>query len=580
MKINKDVALSVLLMAGINISHAAELTAPESQAQRNIDQLQRGEEKKFIESEIQRERKVQEGEGNSQNVTDDKGVISTHLFTIDEIVVTGDERYEFSPERNAIIEPWLHTKMGQAEVLSLVKDLTNFYVSKGYVTTQVTITPGSLRTKKLVLKVLWGKLLGFSHNNEEPGWRENMRLFSAMPFSAGKIVNISDIDQALDNLLRVSSKDKMDIVPTEITGFSRINHQSQWIFPLSFHAGVNNSGYRDSGWYQKYLSASLKNILGMNDTFNYYFARNDLDAKTDSQSSKSFSFNFPLGYWLFDTNYYHSEYMKVIGGNFGGYMSEGNSQRLSLKTSRTILRNATGKTSAYLKVEKKKNENAIFGFPIAVSSKDYTSINAGLNWVGSLLGGWSYMDMSMTAGVPWFNSSWTNDPDLRGFDINYKKYNGTLTWNRRLASTESGRFAVEYELNSGFQFSNDSLVSDVKYNIGDEYTVRGYKESSVAAERAVYLSSTMKFPVQIQFARVYQISPFAGFDMGMAQKNCPGGVNVCDRDYMSGAAAGIKMSGKDFSSSFTTGWPVKKPTSLKETRVDNYTLYFNVDVGF
>lgn len=576
----KDVIIPVMLFTALEAAYATESPLLINDAQRNIEQLQRESQQRMIESEIQREMSIQQGESNVGQLSTNESQPSTFFFKIEEIIVEDDDKYEFSPQRNAIINRYLHTKMGEREIVTLVKELTNFYISNGYVTTMVTVVPGSLLSEKLVLKVLWGNISGFLHNGEDSGWREKIRMFSAMPFSSGKRLNISDIDQGLDNLLRGSGSDKLEIVATDESGYSLINHKSSWTLPLSLQIGVNNSGYRDSGWYQYFLNASLKNISALNDVLTYYYSKNDLDAKSDSQSSKSYSYSFPLGYWVFDSSYYQSEYKKIIGGKYGGYVSEGQSDRLSLKTSRTLFRNANGKTSGYIKVEKKNSENFIFGFPIAVSSKDYTSITSGLNWVGELLGGWGYVDINMTAGIPWFNSTWKNDPDLQGFDIDYKKYNGMLTWNRSLLTSANRLFSIDYELNTGFQFTNDRLVSDAKYSLGDEYTIRGYKENGISAERAAYLSNTIKLPVKINYARIYQFSPFAGFDIGLARRNCPLSTVTCERDYMSGVATGVKASGADFSSSFTAGWPVKRPASLKGQSGDQYSLYFNFNVGF
>lgn len=527
-----------------------------------------------------REQRIQQDNTARDALLNPSDKESRHQFKIKEILIEDDDKYEFSSERNAIIDTYLNTDMGEQEILNLVRELTNFYISRGYVTTQVTIVPGSLRSEKLILKVLWGSISGFLHNGEEPGWREKTRLFSAMPFATGRRLTISDIDQGLDNLLRVSPGDNLQIMPTETSGYSLINHQGESIFPLSLHAGINNSGSRAAGWHQYYLNTSLRNILGLNDTIGYYYSYNDLNADTDNQSARSISMSIPLGYWSFDTSYYKSKYNKVIGGNFGGYGSDGKSERLSLKVSRTLYRNANGKFTGYVKAEKRSNENNIFGFPIAISSKDFSSLNTGMTWVGGMAGGWAYFDLSMTAGVPWFNSAWKEDRDLAGFDLDYKKYNGMLSWSKRLASSQSGRLSVDYEINSGFQYSNDVLVSDARYNIGDEFTIRGFKDDVVSAERAMWVSNTIKLPLIIQYARVNQIAPFTGFDIGMARRNCPGAANNCERDYMSGAAVGFKMNGKDFSGALTSAWPVKKPASLSNRKVDNQTIYFNLDVGF
>lgn len=574
------IALLIFLGCSIGYSYAADSDYGLNEAQRNLDRIDKEKQQNFIRQEKQREKQLQQGEAAQKDTASEEARPSKYRFTIKEIVIENDEKFEFSAARNEIVSRYENTIMGEQEVLQLIKELTDFYISRGYATTQVTIIPGSLRSEKLELRVLWGKISGFLHNGEKPGWREKARMFSAMPFAKENVLNMSDIDQGLDNILRVSSSDRLLIEPDDKYGYSRINHIDNKFFPFSVYLGMNNSGYRNTGWYQYSINTSLKNVLGLNDTISYYYSYNDLYAEDDNQAAKSFSFNLPLGYWLFETSYYKSSYKKTIGGMYGGYVSDGQSERLSFKTSRTVYRNATGKYSAWLKTEKRINENNIMGFPIAVSSKNYSSIAGGLTWVGSLYGGWGYADFSMTAGLPWFGAAWKEDRDLNGFDLDYKKYNGTLSWNRRLATSSGGKTGLDYELNSGFQFTHDRLVSDASYNLGDEFTVRGYKENSVAAERALWLSNTLKVPVQINYARINTLSPFVGFDIGMARRNCAAVANTCMHDYMSGAATGIKLNGKDFSGSFSGGWPVTKPASLKNSEIDNFTLYFSLNAGF
>lgn len=559
---------------------AAESLPVISDAQRSLDRLQKNEQKEFIEQEKQREKNYQANEAARKIEETEKFISTGHRFKINKIIIQDDKRYADSPQRYAIIARYLDTLMGEAEILNLTRDLTNFYISKGYVTSQVTIVPGSLSEGTLTLKVLWGKIDSFLYNNEKPSWRNKMRQFSAMPFSTDKRLAMIDIDQALDNLLSVAPDDKLSIQSAERDGYSYLNHHSKGVFPLSVYLGLNNSGYRDAGWYQYSVNTSLKNIIGLNDTLSYYYAYNDLKAKSDSQSVKSFSLNFPLGYWKFDTSFYQSQYKKVVGGQYGGYASDGKSKRLSFKTSRMLFRNAAGKTSAYVKVEKRSNRNFISDYPIAISSKDYTHFTSGVSWVGGIADGWGYLDISMTAGIPWFSAAWKEDEDLTGFDLDYKKYNGSLSWSKRMFNFFNGRVGLDYDFNGGFQFSNDVMVSEAKSSIGDEYTVRGYKESSVTAERTAWIANTVKLPIVINYAGLYSVTPFVGFDMGMARSNCPPSVKTCTHDYMSGAATGIKLAAKNISTAFTAGWPVKKPASLQNSHIDNYTIHFSANIGF
>ncbi|MCZ4058968.1 POTRA domain-containing protein [Pantoea sp. LMR881] len=554
----------------------------QSQSQREVELLEREREKNNISRELKREKEFQEKqqETGSAIFLEELGKNSELKFHITKIIVDNDKKYEFSPKRTTIINKYINTNMGKNEILKLLVELNNFYIAKGYTTTQVTIIPGNLKNGTLHFSVLWGKLNAFSVNGDTPSWRNKQRLFSAMPFSTEKPINIQDVDQALDNLLRVSPKDGLKITPTVKDGYSNIDLITQGFFPLSLSLGLNNSGTHDSGWDQYTLNIMGKNLFGFNDTISFFQAWNDLDASRDRQKSKNLSYSMPLGYWLFDINHYESYYKRKIKGNFGSYSSDGNSKRTSLKISRLIYRNATGKFSGYVKTERRENLNKIENTVINVSSKKYAQFNSGLNYTGQIYDGWLYIDGNVTFGIPWFSAAWKDDPDLAGFDLNYKKYNGTLNWFKDIYTTKNGRFAINYAISSGFQFSPDILVSDARYSLGDEYTIRGYKDDNVMAENASYISQTLSFPVNIYKYSLRSISPFVGFDMGFAKRNCAVNSNQCKRDYMSGSAIGVNFYSQFVTASLTAGWPVTKPKSLKNNNIDHYNLYFRAGINF
>ncbi|WP_265101145.1 POTRA domain-containing protein, partial [Yersinia proxima] len=85
----------------------------------------------------------------------------------------------------------------------------------------------------LTLQVLWGKIASFSVEGETPSFSDKTRLFSAMPFSQGKKLNISDIDQGLDNLLRVSKTARLEIIPSEESSYSVLDLKNSDYFPIS-----------------------------------------------------------------------------------------------------------------------------------------------------------------------------------------------------------------------------------------------------------------------------------------------------------------------------------------------------------
>ncbi|MFQ6292669.1 ShlB/FhaC/HecB family hemolysin secretion/activation protein [Yersinia enterocolitica] len=554
--------------------------ASSSEASRELDRLERSRTRNFISEEKAREREIisQNQISYNENKKQNDSLQSGFKFKIHHINIEGDDLYNNSSQRVNIVNRFLNTEMGQHEIMELVKDLTNFYTGKGYVTTLVTIRPGNLREGVLTLQVLWGKVSNFSVEGNTPTLFQKTRLFSAIPFAEGKKLNISDVDQGLDNLLRVSKTARLEIIPSDETSYSILDLKNSDYFPISLSLGVNNSGRKNDGWHQYNSTLTVNNFIGFNDSLSFYYAHNDLHAETDKQNSWSINHSLPIGYWLLDTSLYRSKYFKVIGGYFGGYDSEGTSQRASAKLSRVFFRDAVGRFSGYAKIEGRDNTNKIEDIKIGVSSKKYSSLTLGVNQVGTLFDGGLFWDLSTTKAVPWFDAAWKNDPDLTGFDINYTKYNGLISWSKNLM--QIGRVGFFYELNSGFQFTKDILVSDFKQTVGDEYSVRGYKEDYISGHSGGYLSNTLQMPIAINKFGVWQISPFAGYDLGFVKNNCIDNLDICPAEYITGAAIGVKASGSYFSTSLTLGYPLTKPSTLTDSNIDSKTLSYRFDLRF
>ena len=520
---------------------------------------------------------------NNKNIVDEDllsnpAVANGRKFFIKEILIDNDDKYANSKQRNAIIKKFENKELGKSDILELVKELTDFYIGKGYSTTLLTIKEGNLRTQKITLKVLWGKINKALVEDKDPTLSQKMRIYDAFPFHKNEVLNVSDIDQALDNLLRISYGTKIKIIPDDEEGYSNLNFSGMEYDILNLGLKLNNSGRKESGWNQYSGTMGLNNFIGFNDILSFYYGYNDLKQKSDSQKSWSLSYSIPVGYWSFDTSYYRSEYKKIIGGNFGGYNSDGNSERYSNRINRVLFRNNNHKLSAYTSIDVKNNLNRIHELVIDVSSKRYSNITFGINDVTTIWGGGTYWDLSLTKGTPWFGSAWVNDPDLLGFDIDFHKINGLLSWSKKIHQFDI--FSVNYDLTASFQYSKDVLVSDQNISIGDEYSVRGFKEDSISGNKGGYISNTVKFPVYINKFSGVSIVPFVGYDVGYVKNNCSKYVNSCEGEFISGGSVGLKLNQKYLSSSLSAGWPITKPKSLRNRDVDNIAIYYRVGLNF
>lgn len=546
---------------------AQAVVSPARDMRQDLDRLQHQQQQGHIQQEIEREREIQEQnraaapEAAASAPASEKGM----KFPISDIVLLGDD--DPGPEVETILAGFRGTQMGSAEIMQVVRALTNHYISKGFVTTVVTVRPGKLTDGKLELEVKWGTIRGVTIDGKAPeGVRDHLRLFSALPFAEGDVLRMDDIDQAVDNLMKAGGSDKIRIIAADDLGGSRLDVVTSAPRTFALSAGINNSGQQQEGWNQYSGSLGVNNLLGLNDTLSTYYAQQDYKDPDNLQQIASINYSVPIGKWGIDASWYGSRYEKNIGGDFGRYLSEGSSQRYNLRASRMLNRDASGKTSAYVKVGVRDNENSIAGRELEVSTKIYSELTGGMTHVGTLGGGWLYGDLSLTAGVPWFGAAWRNDPDLAAFDTDYIKLNGMLTWSRpfKVAGVD-----FQYELGSGFQYSENSMVTDAQLSLGDEYTVRGFKDIAFYGDSGAWMSNTLRLPLRTAMLGGMELAPFVGYDMGFVNANRPGQAP----DYLIGAAVGLRFSGKYFSSSLTYGWPLMAPDQPQPlSKAINYRL--------
>lgn len=99
----------------------------------------------------------------------------------------------------------------------LMKQVQNEIIGKGYVTTRVVVEEQDLRSGKLMLTVIKGKVRNtiVVDNGNIPRFTP-LHAFTGLTFASGDILNIRDIEQSLENLKRVPTVEaNIEILPSE-----------------------------------------------------------------------------------------------------------------------------------------------------------------------------------------------------------------------------------------------------------------------------------------------------------------------------------------------------------------------------
>ncbi len=117
----------------------------------------------------------------------------------------------------------------------------------------------------------------------------------------------------------------------------------------------------------------------------------------------------------------------------------------------------------------------------------------------------------------------------------------------------------------GASYSNEPLLYADKFLIGDEYTVRGFKESSAALDYGAYSNNTiyLQFLNAPKYLRV--LEPFVGLDMGYGRDYL-----LPNKDFLAGIAFGFRYNLNHLSLNLTASKALHKSSNMPSETIPIY----------
>lgn len=351
----------------------------------------------------------------------------------------------------------------------LVKALAQEILSRGYITTRVLLPEQDLSSGTLKLALVPGVIrqLKFADANTRGTWK------SAFPTRPGKLLELRDLEQGLEQMKRVRSQDAaMQIAPTGEPGESDVVITVRPVKPWTVVASVHNSGARATGRLQGGLTLGIDNPLGLNDIFNIGTSR-DLqigDKRFGSHGWNGF-YSVPWGYWTGTVSAYTSSYYQQIAGVNQTLVSSGNSQAVDFKLHRVIRRSQSDVLGLQFRLTRRFGKIFIEDTEISGHERNNNVIEIGLtdrHYFGN-----AQFDgtLAYRQGVAGLGAS-ADTPAHFGGAI-YRFRMAVLDTNLSVPF-EIANQSLRYTTTFHGQFTNDILFYTDDLAIGSRYTVRGF----------------------------------------------------------------------------------------------------------
>ncbi|WP_167686177.1 ShlB/FhaC/HecB family hemolysin secretion/activation protein [Rahnella sp. CJA17(1/100)] len=216
-------------------------------------------------------------------------------FDIHDITLSGADHMPARIQQK-LTQPYLQQCLGIGQINALVKQVSDWYIGQGYITSRAFLTEQDLSSGALSLTVMEGKLEAIKMENQR-----GAMLAMAFPWLTGKILNLRDIEQGMEQINRLRKTPvQIEIQPGSQPGYSIVNLTSKPEFPLQASAGFDNSGQKSTGTGQVSGSLTGNNLLGLADQWFVSASRSSDGASDHDAKSVQAGVNLPYGYSVSD----------------------------------------------------------------------------------------------------------------------------------------------------------------------------------------------------------------------------------------------------------------------------------------
>lgn len=455
-----------------------------------------------------------------------------------------------------LVAPYINQCLSLDRINQLVRAISEWYVQRGYITSRAFLTEQNLSHGTLNITVLEGKLEAI-HLQGASARQLNM----AFPTRAGRILNLRDIEQGMEQINRLRTTPvQIEIIPSSQPGYSIVNLTSTPEFPLTLGLNMDNSGQRSTGIGQ--LSGSLvgNDLLGVADR--WFVSGGRSSAFSDWRDAQNFQagVSVPYGYGLLDYSYSWSNYHSRFNANSFDWYSNGDNISNRLSGSWVLFRNGQIKTGLQLGLNHYVSHNWLNETLLESSSRKLTSLQIGFNHTQKIAGGVATLNPMLSRGMPWFDAESDKGKSDDFPKAEFRKWSVSSSFQRPVTQKM-------WWLSSFYaQWSPDRLYGSERLTIGGENSVRGYKEQYLSGDVGGYLRNELNYSL-FTLPAIGEVSTTLALDGGWLQSDKQ------DRyaaGTLWGSSLGLGTRNAHVSTQLSLGIPVSYPNYLAPDRLSVY----------
>ncbi|KAB8315789.1 ShlB/FhaC/HecB family hemolysin secretion/activation protein [Tolypothrix campylonemoides VB511288] len=417
---------------------------------------------------------------------------------VEKFEITGSS--VFSREDFAkITAPYTKRPITLAELYQVRTEISNLYVSKGYITSGAFIPPQKLQGGIVQIQVVEGTLEDIKVSGTRrlnPGYvRSRLALATGKPLNRDRLLEalqLLQLNPLIENLsaeLSAGSRPGVSLLEIRVTEADTFNLQ----------IALDNGRSPAVGSFRRQIQLSEANLLGWGDSV--------IAAYTNTDGSNTFDFSYSVpfnprnGTVSFSFGFSDSD---VIERPFSVLDIQSNSRYYELTLRQPIIQSPTQEFALGLSATRRESEASLLNgeIPFAAFGAD----EEGKTQVTALR---FFQDWTSRNSQQVFALRSQFSFGLDAFDSNsFFAWRGQAQWVRLLARD------TLLLLRADVQFADRAVVPFEQFGLGGLESVRGYRQDALLTDNGIFASAEVRIPI-VRFSErnnFLQVTPF--FDVG------------------------------------------------------------------
>jgi len=426
-------------------------------------------------------------------------------------------------------------------------------LARGFVTSRILLESQDLSHGTLTLTLLPGRI-GAIQLAE--GTSSRAALHNAVPAQVGDILNLREIEQALENLRRVPTvQAEIQIAPGAEPGLSTLLIRWQQALPLRLSLSLDDAGSRATGRYQSSATFSVDHALALNDLF-YLSLGRDLGGGapgTRGTRNASLHYSLPMGHWALALNASRYRYHQTVAGLNQDYRYSGRGEQQDATLSRVVRRDGTSKTSLHLQAFARQSSNFIDDTEIAVQRRRTGGWELGAQHRQQFGGAALDLRAALKRGTGAFGAMPAPEEAFGEGRSRFALVHVDAAWSRAFSGLG---LPLHWRSHWRGQRERTPLTPQDRFAIGGRHSVRGFDgERSLVGERGWWWRNELSVPLAQTRHQLY-----AGIDQGRV--GGPSARWLAGR-RLAGAVLGLRGSRGALQYDIFIGTPLHRPEGFR-----------------